>query len=94
VTQSPTDSCVPPSRGYLNLEVVDMRFANVGSVDRILRILIGAALAALPFLRAGLDPSTAAGIASMAVGGVLIVTALIKFCPIYGLFGLRTRSRD
>lgn len=71
-----------------------MRFANVGSFDRILRIILGAALLALPFVWGGIAPQAVAGIAAIVAGLVLIVTAIVKFCPIYGVLGLRTRPRD
>ncbi len=70
-----------------------MKFANVGTADRLLRLMIGAALIAAPFLMSQIEPQSAPGIAAMVVGAVLIVTAVIKFCPIYGLFGWRTRPR-
>ena len=70
-----------------------MKFANVGTADRLLRLMIGAALITAPFLMSQIEPQSAPGIAAMVVGAVLIVTAVIKFCPIYGLFGWRTRPR-
>ena len=69
-----------------------MRFANVGSLDRLLRLIVGAGLIALPFFYAGLEPSSMGGIAAIVVGAVLVVTAVVKFCPIYGIFGWRTRA--
>jgi hypothetical protein len=63
--------------------------SNVGSFDRILRIVLGIVLGVLYFngtLAGGL------GIAALIVGIVLIVTALIKFCPLYRILGLNTCS--
>jgi len=55
---------------------------NVGSLDRILRIVIGAALMLL------------AAIGTIGLwgwlGAVLVVTAFLKFCPIYRVLGLKT----
>jgi hypothetical protein len=56
--------------------------ANVGGIDRVLRILVGLVLLVLA--------------ASGAVGwwgwlGVVpLVTGLLRFCPLYSLLGLRT----
>lgn len=68
---------------------------NVGSIDRALRILLGAALLASLFLPplagffAGFGPWK---FAFAAAGVVLIGTALFRFCPAYWLFGIRTCS--
>jgi len=64
---------------------------NVGSVDRIIRFLIGAALIALPFL-SGLPVFDAAlpKYAAVAVGVVLVVTAIANFCPLYRILGIKT----
>ena len=71
-----------------------MRFANVGTLDRMIRILLGAAFIALPFLREEILLSSATGIAATAVGVILILTAIVQFCPIYGILGLRTRRKS
>ena len=70
-----------------------MRFANVGTADRIARLLIGLGLIALPFLIASMALPAVTGIASLAVGAILTVTAVVKFCQIYGVFGLRTSPK-
>ena len=64
---------------------------NVGSVDRVLRIVLGAVLIVVPML--GLSGAWAdgwMGYASMAVGLILALTALIGFCPLYTILGIRT----
>lgn len=67
-----------------------MSFANVGSADRLLRLVAGIVL--IVFALTGmLDPSSALGITAIVVGGVLAVTALFSFCPLYAALGLRTR---
>lgn len=66
---------------------------NVGTPDRIARIVIGAVLVLLPLL-SGL-PLFANPLwlwASVAVGAVLIVTAVVRFCPLYAILGLSTRK--
>jgi hypothetical protein len=67
-----------------------MRF-NVGTPDRIARIVIGAVLVLLPFF-SGLtlfaDPLWLW--TSVGLGTVLIVTAAVRFCPLYAILGLST----
>lgn len=64
---------------------------NVGTPDRIARILIGVVLALLPFLSGlALFTNPVWSGASVAVGVVLIVTALVRFCPLYAILGLST----
>ncbi len=70
-----------------------MRFANVGTPDRLLRLLIGAILIATAFFFLETEPTKLPGIAFIAAGIVLILTALIRFCPLYGIFGWRTTPR-
>ena len=68
--------------------------ANVGPVDRILRLVVGAVLILLPYLTAwGLwaDPIWRWGVPL--VGVVMILTALVRFCPAYTLLGLNTCPR-
>ena len=61
---------------------------NVGSVDRIIRVLLGVALIAFPFL---LAVPVWAFWTSLVVGVVLLATAYFSFCPIYA--ALRISSR-
>lgn len=65
--------------------------ANLGSLDRLLRIVIGSVLIVLPYLYAPaiLQGPTARWVA-LAVGIILIATALIRFCPIYRLLGINS----
>jgi len=55
---------------------------NVGSTDRILRIVVGLGLISLVFI----GPQTPWGW----VGIVPLLTAFIGFCPLYTLIGIRT----
>jgi hypothetical protein len=57
---------------------------NVGSIDRIVRIVVGVALLALWFVLEGSLRYVAL------IGLVPLVTAAIGFCPLYGLTGLKT----
>ncbi|MEL7486244.1 MAG: DUF2892 domain-containing protein [Pseudomonadota bacterium] len=67
-----------------------MAFANVGGLDRIVRLALGAAAAGAPFYL-NIEPASPVGIGAIAVGVILIATSAISFCPIYGLLGLRTK---
>ncbi|MEM6354172.1 MAG: DUF2892 domain-containing protein [Pseudomonadota bacterium] len=58
--------------------------ANVGSLDRVLRIVIGLALIVLA-------ATGTLGIWAY-IGAVPLITAFVKFCPAYALLGLRTCS--
>lgn len=56
---------------------------NEGTIDRIIRIALGALLVALAFV--GQRTVWAA-----ALGLVFLVTGLAGFCPLYRVFGIRT----
>lgn len=64
---------------------------NLGSIDRALRLILGLALIAAPFLSglAMFETNTASAV-SVFVGTVLIATSAMRFCPLYRIFGLRT----
>lgn len=63
---------------------------NLNTWDRLIRALLGlVALEAAYFWLAG-NGQLAAG----AVGVVLLVTALVRFCPLYRVLGISTLSRD
>jgi hypothetical protein len=67
--------------------------ANVGTVDRALRLIVGAALIVAPLLNfMGLGASTAVAYTLMGVGGILALTAVFGMCPIYSLLGIKTNS--
>lgn len=55
--------------------------ANVGGIDRILRIVVGLALIGWAF---------AGGPVWAWLGIVPLATALINFCPLYTLIGINT----
>ncbi|WP_028465339.1 YgaP family membrane protein [Nisaea denitrificans] len=65
--------------------------ANVGTLDRLLRLVLGVVLIAAPFL---LDlPLLANPVLKYGlpvVGLILGATALIRFCPLYAILGVRT----
>jgi hypothetical protein len=63
---------------------------NMGSVDRILRLLVVVAIGAA-YLLGHLSGTVA--IALGAVAAVFFLTSLIGTCPAYLPFGLSTRSK-
>ncbi len=60
---------------------------NVGNIDRALRLIAAVIAIALAFM--GVLTGTAA-IVAYVVAGVLVLTSLVSFCPLYRLLGLRT----
>jgi len=58
--------------------------ANVGGIDRTLRIVVGIVLIALFFLLEG--PARYVGL----LGLVALVTGLVSFCPLYTVLGINT----
>ncbi|MBL4646930.1 MAG: hypothetical protein COA52_06675 [Hyphomicrobiales bacterium] len=69
--------------------------ANVGSLDRMLRIIIGAILIALPYVYTStIWESAAARWLVPIVGAVLVLTAVFRFCPAYRILGIKTCKVD
>jgi hypothetical protein len=56
--------------------------ANVGTVDRVIRGLVGLFLIAMVFV----GPQTAWGW----IGVIPLLTAILGYCPAYSLFGFST----
>ncbi len=67
---------------------------NVGTIDRVLRALIGAALLYVAFM-SGLAfvAEPVAQYAVAAIGAVLLATAAFRFCPLYRVLGLSSCSK-
>jgi hypothetical protein len=61
--------------------------SNVGSVDRVLRIILGIGLLTLVFFLEG----TARWFGL--IGIVPLATGVFRFCPVYSLFGINTCPR-
>ena len=65
--------------------------ANVGTIDRAVRAVIGAILLVAPFVSgAALFESATATAISVIVGLVLLFTAATRFCALYALLGVKT----
>ena len=63
---------------------------NMGSIDRILRIIFAAVFGLLYFN--GLVTGTW-GIVLLVMGGIFVLTSLVGFCPLYTVLGLNTCPR-
>ncbi len=58
--------------------------ANIGTIDRLLRVIVGVAILSLMYV----GPKTLWGL----LGLIPLATAVFSFCPAYALLGLRTCS--
>lgn len=63
---------------------------NIGNTDRTIRILISALIV---FLFAAEFINGVLAITLLALGAILVVTALVGFCPLYGLFGVGSQRK-
>ncbi|MBK8519676.1 MAG: DUF2892 domain-containing protein [Chitinophagaceae bacterium] len=60
---------------------------NMGTADRIIRIILAAVIA---FLYYNKTITGTLGIVLLVLAGVFVLTSLISFCPLYKLVGLNT----
>lgn len=65
--------------------------ANMGTADKIIRIIVAIAIAGMYF--ANLISGTIA-IVLLVIAGIFILTSFISFCPLYLPFGLSTRKKS
>jgi len=61
--------------------------ANVGTIDRVFRLLAGIAAIVFGYM-GGLESPW--NMVAMGAGGVFVLTSIIKFCPLYIILGLNT----
>jgi Protein of unknown function (DUF2892). len=64
-------------------------FTNESALDRIIRLVVGIALALLFF---GGAVRGTLGIIVLVIGAILVITGAIGFCPLYSLIGIRTKK--
>ena len=64
---------------------------NMGSGDRIIRVLVAIAVGALYYFNV-IDGLLA--IILLAIALVFLLTGLVSFCPLYRLMGIRTCKLD
>ncbi len=60
---------------------------NMGGTDRIIRLVVAAAIAGLLF--ANIISGTLA-IVLLVVAGIFVLTSTVSFCPLYSIVGLST----
>ena len=60
---------------------------NMGSSDKIVRILLAVVFAALYFTG---TVSGTLGLVLVVVAGIFVLTSLVSFCPLYTLLGIST----
>ncbi len=63
---------------------------NMGTVDRIIRIMVAVAIAILYFTN---QISGIAAIILLVLAGIFILTSFISFCPLYILFKINTDKK-
>ncbi|HEY0978935.1 MAG TPA: DUF2892 domain-containing protein [Flavobacteriales bacterium] len=61
----------------------------MGTPDRLLRIMVASVITALYFT--GVLQGTL-GVVLLILAGVFVLTSFIGYCPLYTLFGIRTRK--
>jgi hypothetical protein len=69
---------------------------NIGSADRTIRFIVGILLIVLPFIAptaSWFAPLGSWTWAVVAVGIVMVVTAALRICPAYALFGISSCPR-
>ena len=64
---------------------------NMGSTDKLIRLLVAIILIALYYTNVLKDTL---GIVSLIVALVLTITSLISFCPLYAIFGIKTCKKE
>lgn len=60
---------------------------NMGTADRIIRVIIAAIVGVLFFTG---TISGILGIILLVLAGVFVLTSMISFCPLYAPFGIKT----
>ncbi|MDF1750927.1 MAG: DUF2892 domain-containing protein [Alphaproteobacteria bacterium] len=65
--------------------------ANIGTLDRLARLVIGAALIAAALLSGlALFDDLILKYGAVVVGLVMIITGLVRICPLYSILGIKT----
>ena len=65
---------------------------NIGSADRKLRAFVVAPVLVVAGLLVG--PAGWLAIVLYALAAVMLATSAVSFCPLYALFGVRTRPEE
>jgi hypothetical protein len=59
----------------------------MGSTDRVVRLIVAVLLTVLYLTK---TITGTLGTIALAVSGVFLLTSLVRFCPLYTLFGINT----
>ena len=63
---------------------------NVGSVDRIVRLVLAAVFAVLYITK---TVNGTLGVVLIVFGGILAATSIMNFCPLYRLLGINSSKK-
>lgn len=61
--------------------------ANVGSTDKVIRLVIAVAAAVSAFI---VGATSVLGIVLLVLAALMVATSAMSFCPVYSLLGLNT----
>jgi hypothetical protein len=64
---------------------------NMGTADRVIRILVAIVIVALYFTN---QISGTIAIVLLVIAGAFILTSFLNFCPLYLPFGISTRKKE
>ncbi|PKP14390.1 MAG: DUF2892 domain-containing protein [Bacteroidetes bacterium HGW-Bacteroidetes-3] len=64
---------------------------NMGSADKLVRVLIAVAIAVLYYLEM---ISGALALVLLAFALIFLLTSLVSFCPLYTIFGMNTCKKE
>jgi uncharacterized RDD family membrane protein YckC len=64
---------------------------NVGSIDKVVRIVLAAVLVGLLFTKV---VTGTLAIVAVIIGVVLLLTSAVSFCPLYAVLGLTSRKKE
>ncbi len=67
---------------------------NEGTLDRIVRLALGAVLLPAGLLGLGALQGSPLGLLAVGLGAIGLVTGLTGFCPTYVLFGISTLESE
>lgn len=65
---------------------------NLGMNDQTIRIVLAIIIAILYFVTHTITGTL--GIILLIIGGILLVTSITSFCPIYAIFGIKTCASE
>lgn len=64
---------------------------NIGTLDRIMRLVVAAVIAVLYFAH---QISGTSAIIGLVLASLFVITSFIKICPLYAVFGISTCPKN